>query len=1271
MHKALNQNYFTNKSIEFFKTRKPIPKKTYWKNVLFTLIFVSLQGISQPNTSPPLPIPPPITTDVLNNNLQVGYCIKKAGSGSCTAQDFKITAITTVNVDDGCSSQSDYMQIDIDVSFQKAVPTRYDVAAWFYRGVDLTSANLDFNNLAYAQAIDGAFCNRVGLQPGLSIMGGSGTSGNVDGDACTDIAGSAGTLTPMRINDVILPCRDISSPKDGVTDISACSSWQNNANQVCSTQFYTEAYPWANSPTAGEMAPNTKSKCNCGEFDGGPLIITIPNMSVTKSCTPDDIAPGETTTCTITLTNSGNGPLMGAEFNGDTGFFYQDDYPETQGTVDSASITPVQPATANTVEDRFILNSNGTNSTNQALNIYPGDIAAGASFVVTYGFITTTDPSVPNTDPSHTITNTVCLAHYDSAEPKVFAYPDEDGNCATDVVTTPVSISSFIAKTDQFSEGYDFTWTTSTETGNLGFNIYAIVGQTRFKLNEELIVSKVVDSMEMQEYSYQLDSPFNGLANKFILEDVDRLGKRHSNGIYKLGEQYGVANSVSMQKETDWSNINLESEKFTTLKNKALVKQLNTKLTNKSAQPSTIKVQMEINKTGIYKVSYEDLIALGIDLSNVNTSMINVISADGLIAIDLHTVKKNPLDFTKGSFFQFYAKTLDTLYANTHIYTLSFNHETASPVMDVVSAAPRGNQFVTSYNKTERINRNQIYSFASPIANEPWYDSKLLAVKSPLTSYFNLNANNFIEGDAGLSIRYWGGLDFPDDNLDHSIKFRINGNDLGSDKFDGIESREKTFSISGNLLKASNEVELILPVDTKNQIDLISLESMALTYQSRLITSNDLISFQHDYDNNFSVAGFVNPDVYLYAIQDETTVKLKNYKTKPAINYTNSVQFSGLSGPTGYIIVGQNAVITPVMHLSESKVVSLKATEHLVIAHSNFIGWPLKNYAKTTRQNYRIVDVQDIYNLYSGSVADGEAIKSFISDIAQNGDLKSVLLVGGDTYDYKNYKGLDSISFVPTIYRETDELIKFSAVDALFGDINNDNVPDVPVGRFPVRTVKELETIIAKSNIYRTQVDNLTAILSADDSELKSAYQFTTSSNQIASQLEQQDWSISTAYLDNKTIEEARIDLLTAMNDGTRLAIYTGHSSSRHWSFDGLFKNTDIKTLNNFDTPLGVIQWGCWNTYFVDPKEDSLGHEFMLAGKQGAAFVVGASTLTNAGQESYFSKSFHRLVLENDETIGSAMIKAKQEFANRNRGLQHKDILWGINILGDPLIKVQ
>lgn len=1245
-----------------------------FKIIILIVIFNTLVGNlshAQFATPSPLPLPAQMNTDNYNDSFQVGYCLNQAGSNSCTANDFTITSITTLNVDDGCTSATDYMQIDLEVTFAKQTPTRYDVGAWFYRGTDATSGT-DFNT---QDAITGDFCTRIAVGAGLLTPDGDLTANDpADNGVCIDVpSGTPGNLTPQVLEDLILPCREVSAPADGIVDISACTTWQNSSGSNCAGPEYQEFdLAWPNSPFATEIQPQTGSKCNCAEFDGGPNLVNIPDINVTKTCTPTELAPGETTTCTITMTNTGMGPLVGATAINEAGFFYEDDYPENQGSIGTITTTPGGISVA----DGFTKDTAADNTTNQSLNIYPGTIAAsGGSVEIVYEFITSA--SLPSS--ITTITNTVCANYYnDNAtvgvlpDDAVFQYTStEPGQCATAQVTTPVGIASFHAKESDVG-GYDVFWTTSTETGNLGFNLYAIAGQTRYQLNKKMIVSKVIDSMTNEKYNYHVDTQLFGFIDKFIIEDVDRFGRRHTNGVYELNKQYGYVNSDEQDNKTDWQKINfvhqqrqkdIQNERAQTFNAKAVNSHQST-----NDNLDNVTVDIKINESGIYQVSFGDLYALGINLNDLNSSNINVTHKGNLVPLDMMNLSKNG-KFQKYSYFQFYADSINTLYTDNNIYELNLFSAIASPKMRKVSANPRGNNFVQSYQKTTKINRNLNYSFGSPIESEPWFDTNMFAYQSPLNTSFDIYADDLENSGskAALTFEYWGGLDYSNDDMDHKINFAINGTRLGFDEFDGITARSIQFPIQISQLQNINEINIELPASTINGLDLISLESISLTYPSKFIASENYLAFEMD-QHNFSVTGFSEKSIQIFALQNSEIVKLKKFKIKRSNNGLKA-EFSGLSGSNKYFVMTAQSVLVPELKLSLSKAVELVPTEHLIISHVDFIGSELQTYASATRHNYRIVDVENIYNRYSHKIASGEAIKQFIQEMANNSDLKSVLLVGGDSYDYKNYLGLNAISFVPTIYRETDDLIKYSAVDALYGDANDDGIPEVAIGRLPVRTLEELKTIIEKSFQYMDQSNNLSAVLAADNSETYDSYNFSASSNALADQFINANWTVEKSYLDDISIEAARNVLIDEMNSGVRLAMYTGHSSSKRWAFEGMFRNSDVNNLINENNPFGIVQWGCWNTYFVHPEEDSLGHAFMLSGNKGAAFVVGASTLTNAGEESRFSSLFNIYMLAEDLTIGEALTHAKYEY-NQESNQLHKDILWGISLLGDPVIKI-
>ena len=77
----------------------------------------------------------------------------------------------------------------------------------------------------------------------------------------------------------------------------------------------------------------------------------------------------------------------------------------------------------------------------------------------------------------------------------------------------------------------------------------------------------------------------------------------------------------------------------------------------------------------------------------------------------------------------------------------------------------------------------------------------------------------------------------------------------------------------------------------------------------------------------------------------------------------------------------------------------------------------------------------------------------------------------------------------------------------------------------------------------------------------------------------------------------------------------------------------------------------------------------MLSGPQGAAVVIGSSTLTNAVAEGEFAKIIQSELIQQGSTFGSAMQKAKAKFKS-SYGDSNKDILWGISLLGDPALNL-
>jgi hypothetical protein len=419
----------------------------------------------------------------------------------------------------------------------------------------------------------------------------------------------------------------------------------------------------------------------------------------------------------------------------------------------------------------------------------------------------------------------------------------------------------------------------------------------------------------------------------------------------------------------------------------------------------------------------------------------------------------------------------------------------------------------------------------------------------------------------------------------------------------------------------------------------------------------------------FRVGGLETSAISVYRRRGDSVERLTGAQVT-GIPGAYDVTFPGTPGEATYWVVSEPAVRRPeIRPVPEPPAWAGKEAELLIVSHPHFVQGLQELVDRRRAQGWsvEVVDTETLYAHYGNGDFGADAISSFLRATAPALGTTHLLLVGGDTYDYFDVKGAGSVSFVPSPYTATGDLVRWAPADSLFADLDQDGIQDLAVGRFPVRTLAELDLMVDKTLAYEDRAAAAgRALFAADAQDPNASLSFMASSEQLVSLLPPA-WDVERVYLDHLPTSEARAQLLSAFDLGPNLVSYMGHSGPQEWSFQGLFTASDAAGLQNAGNPSIVTQWGCWTTYYVVPSYSTLGHQLLLSGEQGAAAVLGAATLTEASsEEALAGELFHRL-FSPGWTLGEALRASKQALVEQASPAV-RDVVLGWTLLGDPTL---
>lgn len=332
------------------------------------------------------------------------------------------------------------------------------------------------------------------------------------------------------------------------------------------------------------------------------------------------------------------------------------------------------------------------------------------------------------------------------------------------------------------------------------------------------------------------------------------------------------------------------------------------------------------------------------------------------------------------------------------------------------------------------------------------------------------------------------------------------------------------------------------------------------------------------------------------------------------------------------------------------------------------------------------VATQAIYNEFSSGKQDPAAIRDFCHMLyLRDPDFRYLLLLGDGSFDARDIYGLGSnliptyqrISFNPLFTFPTDDYYglfeETNPLDPLVGRLN------LAIGRLPVQTPQQAETVINKIIHYDTSPRGLTdwrnqvVFLADDEDNNRHISDANTIANNVADA--NPDLNIEKIYLDAYPQESTpggnRNPAVTAAINraifkGALVLTYLGHGGSEGLAQERVLNISDIINWTNYDNLTLFLTATCSFTGYDDPAFTTAGEEAFLNPRGGAIALMTTVRAVFASQNAALTRetmeALYTPINGSYPTLGEAIRIGKNNLSGSNITVNSRKF----TLIGDP-----
>ena len=724
-------------------------------------------------------------------------------------------------------------------------------------------------------------------------------------------------------------------------------------------------------------------------------------------------------------------------------------------------------------------------------------------------------------------------------------------------------------------------------------------------------------------------------------------------------------------------------------------------------------LRIEYNKTGLYQLSYDDLVLNHVDGPFYNSNIADLRIYAGETELPIEVSSADGI-FNSGDTLKFYLPFTNPLEDKKSVAILTTSDAMNSGVsplrITTVDGDPGANP-VDSSNEMIAISsaeENNIALLDSPLGTDTdhFYWKKLIAEHTHanpslenITSSLNMIGHNssssrdvdfrvYVKGSKGINA-----------DLTHALGLFLHGNAnaVASEVFKSDDSMVISFKIAASqFFDGVNQFELraLATEVPTSDYDVIYIDKVKVFYPSIRVANNDEAIIRNNSRGEvIDIAEFTANSISIYDISDlENVVKVSNVNiSSPDSGETYTAKFLSVEGTNSefgyeYFALSDANILTPTaLSLTHGPGYLLKdatnGADLLVIGPKDLLASSHHLIDQRISQGLNVlsVDVEHIYNEFNYGEISSFAIKDFVNYAYQYWDTKPkyLLLLGDGTYDPKDilaYGARDNVLPSPLV---KGDIFDFAS-DNYFVSGEESSMPNISMGRIPTNDPVVLSQYIEKmisyeSGDYAPLLANQKSIIHfADTSEEGINEKFEEKVETLSSipNLAKSEFSSSFELRKNYTDADFKTSIKQAFNDNHFMISYYGHGAEDMWAGGAVFTNSDVDTLANAKLPI-VVTMNCDNASFSDPDESfvSMGEKLIFKEDGGAIAFFGSTTQTLPNAQMKYAEIFFDEIaqasLSGDQSkkLGDIFQMAKVRLGEDK---YTKDVLNSYILLGDP-----